>query len=78
MRPIILTDDVELEITVESRSENYMLTIDSTSNVLNTATKVWIKKADYNVKVIQRASFDFFETLRKKLLWGEDIRTYNQ
>ena len=78
VRPLVLSDDTELEITVESRSSNFMLTVDTTSNIVDVDTKITIRKADYKVKVIQRKNFDFFDTLRKKLLWGKDIRTNNR
>lgn len=75
VRSLVLPDDVELEISVESRNSNFMLTIDSSSNIVDTNRIINIKKADYKVKIIQRNNYDFFDTLRQKLLWGEDIRT---
>ncbi|WP_066630778.1 NAD kinase [Labilibacter marinus] len=78
VRPLVLSDNVELEITVESRSNSYMLTVDSASKVVSTQTKVKIRKADYSVKVIERHTYDFFDTLRKKLMWGADIRKSNR
>lgn len=74
VRPLVLPDDSELEISIASRSPHVLLTIDYGSNVLDINTIITIKKAKYKVKVIRRHTIDYFDTLRKKLLWGEDTR----
>ena len=37
-------------------------------------TKVYIEKAPFTIKTIQLEDQSYLKTLRKKLLWGEDIR----
>lgn len=76
-RPIVLPLDVEIKLRVESRSRQYMVSIDSNSETFSTSTELVVKKANHSVMVVQRKNYDFFSTLRKKLMWGQDIRTNN-
>jgi NAD+ kinase len=41
---------------------------------LDNATQIIIKKAPFNIKMIEPQGESFLDTLRKKLLWGEDKR----
>lgn len=78
VRPIIIPDNSKLRIEVESRSNTYMLSIDSRSKAMGITNELKIEKAEFPVKVFQLKSFSYYETLRNKLLWGKDIRTNNR
>jgi NAD+ kinase len=42
--------------------------------VLDNETEITIKKAPYSIHLVELHDNSFIETLRKKLLWGEDKR----
>lgn len=74
VRPLIVPDDWEIEVEVNSRSNSYLISIDGRSKILDHSTQLRIKKADYQIKVVKTLNHTFFETLRNKLLWGVDAR----
>lgn len=74
VRPLIVPDTWMIELKVESRTNNYLVSIDGRSKVLNQNTKLHIKKADYSIKIVKPKNHTFFNTLRNKLLWGADKR----
>ncbi len=76
VRPLIIKDDVTLTIEVESRADNYMASIDSRSEVVNTGERLIIKKSPYTLKVVKDKTQDYYSTLREKLMWGKDKRKF--
>ena len=75
VRPITISDDMEVTLTVESRSHNFLVAIDGRSEKCQEGTKLHIRKAPYKVSVIRRPEGTVFHTLRTKLMWGSDVRT---
>ncbi len=73
-RPIIIPDTSEIKIEVESRTQNFMLSLDSESTALETQNQVVIRKSKNKIKVIRPTGYDYFENLRNKMLWGLDNR----
>ncbi|MBA6152277.1 NAD kinase [Gelidibacter maritimus] len=73
-RPLIIPDDTEIQLKVDGREEFYLISLDSRIATLHNSTIVTIKKADFKIKMIELHSESFIDTLRKKLLWGEDKR----
>lgn len=74
VRPIVLNDNVTLELHIQSRSHNYMIAIDGRSESLYEGTRLKIQTAPYKIKIVRRSDHSFFDTLRNKLLWGADKR----
>lgn len=74
MRPVVLRDSVELQLSVCSRSHNYLLSIDGRSQSLPDTTQLRIKKAPYRIIVAKILHHNFFNTLRDKMMWGADQR----
>ena len=74
MRPIVVCDDWEITLDVESRSHNFLVAIDGRSETCKEATRLSISRANYNIKVVKRFNHYFFDTLRTKMMWGADIR----
>lgn len=75
MRPLALRDNAVIELSVESRSHNFLVAIDGRSESCPESTRLTIRKAPYQVKVFQRQNHSFFSTLRNKLMWGADPRS---
>lgn len=74
VRPIVINDDWEITLDVESRSHNFLVAIDGRSETCREGSRLTIRKADYNIKVVKRPSHIFFHTLRNKMMWGADSR----
>ncbi len=74
-RPLVVDSNSKITLKVESRSSNYLLSLDGESKTLNVDTMLEISKAEYGQPVVKRSGHTFFETLRNKLMWGADIRS---
>lgn len=74
MRPIVLTDDCEVTLRVESRSHNFLISLDGRSQSYPENIHLHICKAPYHVNVVTGKGQGFFSTLRKKMMWGADRR----
>ncbi|HLV38486.1 NAD kinase [Xanthomarina sp.] len=73
-RPLIIPDSTEIQIKVSGREDNYLISLDSRIATISNNTVVTIKKAPFKIKMIELLQESFIDTLRKKLLWGEDRR----
>jgi NAD+ kinase len=74
VRPVIVPDDVEIELSVEGRGNNYLVSIDHRSVPLDFSTRLKIRKAKVTVPVVKFQNHSFYSTLRNKLMWGADRR----
>lgn len=74
VRPIVINDDWEITLDVESRSHNFLVAIDGRSETCREGSRLVIRKADYAIKVVKRNNHLFFSTLRNKMMWGADTR----
>lgn len=74
MRPIVLCDDSEISIRVESRSHSFLISLDGRSQSYPDNIHLRIRKAPYHIHVVTRQGKSFFSTLRKKMMWGADSR----
>jgi NAD+ kinase len=70
VRPIVVSEDSEIKLTIESRTHNFLVALDGRSEKLADTTKLTLRKAPYRVKVIKRAGTKYFHTLRDKMMWG--------
>ncbi|MEM7185429.1 MAG: NAD kinase [Bacteroidota bacterium] len=73
-RPLVIPDDWSISLKVSGREESYLVSLDSRIATLTNDTRITIKKAPFNIKLVQLLDDSFVKTLRKKLLWGEDKR----
>lgn len=74
VRPIVVGEDSVLELTVESRTHNFLVALDGRSESLHDSTRLTLRRAPYRVQVIKRAGTRYFRTLREKMMWGADQR----
>lgn len=74
MRPIVLTDDCEVEMKVESRSHSFLIAIDGRSHSVSDHVHLAVRRAPHVVRVVKRPGQTFFGTLCKKMMWGADQR----
>ncbi len=73
-RPLIIPDSTEIELRVSGREDNFLVSLDSRIATLHNSAVIKIKKASFTIKMIELQEESFLDTLRKKLLWGEDKR----
>jgi NAD+ kinase len=76
VRPVVISDNMELKLEMESKSGKYLLTCDSKTLTMDTNQTLTIRKAPFQINLIKRPGDHFFMTLRNKLLWGLDARNY--
>ena len=74
VRPIVLPDSSIVELEVESRSHNCLVAIDGRSEKCKEGTKVTLRRAPYDIKVVKRSGHRYFQSLREKMMWGADTR----
>jgi NAD+ kinase len=74
VRPLVVSDDSIIRLKVESRSENFLLSLDSRSYTISTSTELVLQKSDFKVKLVKFSDNNFLNTLRQKLNWGLDVR----
>jgi NAD+ kinase len=74
-RPVVVPDSCTIRVIVNTDSGKVHLTADGQDDrTYKTPTEFIIKRAPYTVKLIKRMKGSFYDTLRKKLLWGRDPR----
>ena len=74
VRPMVLSDKVELEFRVEGRARNFQVSLDSRYETIDDSYSLHIRRAPFRVKLAQLKDHHYFSTLRQKLNWGLDIR----
>lgn len=74
VRPLIVEDTSVLSFEVKSRSNNFMVSLDARSRVVDASVKLTIRKAPFSARLVKMLDDDFFNTLRSKLSWGLDMR----
>lgn len=74
VRPLVIPDDTDITLQIDSRADEVLLTLDSRMYTLSNNSTVHIKKCPFSIKTVQLNDESFIKTLREKLLWGEDKR----
>lgn len=71
-RPIVLPDNVEIEIILRSHVEDVFLTMDGqVGYLLRQNDMIIVKKSPFKTRLLMPCRRDFFQVLRTKLRWGE-------
>ena len=76
VRPIVIPDDTELTLKIDGRTENFLVALDSRSLTVPLSMELKIKKAAHQINLIRLKKYSFLNTLRTKLIWGQDKRNY--
>lgn len=74
VRPIVVPDDCELSFTIEGRSNNFLISMDSRYETVDNTVELKVKKESFNARLIKLDDSNYFKTLRQKLNWGFDVR----
>ena len=73
-RPLVISAKHKIRLNVSGREHEYLVSLDSRINSLDNSIGIAIKKAAFDIKMIELEAGTFIQTLRKKLLWGADPR----
>lgn len=73
-RSMVISDKTSIKLEVDSREKEFLISLDSRITTVPKNTKVYIEKATFTIKSIIPNNQSFLQTLRSKLLWGEDTR----
>lgn len=74
VRPVVISDKSVVKIKIDGRCDAYDLSLDSRTKLVDKTLELEVKKADFCFNMVKLPGKDFFEAIRKKLLWGNDVR----
>lgn len=74
IRPIIISGESRLKMKIEGRSDGFLATCDFRSENLPFDKEIVIVRSQRKLRTVMLKGFDFFSTLRNKLMWGADKR----
>ena len=73
-RPLVITDDTIIKLKVSGREDQYLVSLDSRIATLDNNSILTIRKTPFQINMVEIPDETFLNTLRNKLLWGEDKR----
>lgn len=73
-RPVVIPDKSVIKLKFESRLEQALICLDSSTATITDETELTISKADFYFNLMQIDGDNFFTNIRTKLNWGLDIR----
>lgn len=74
VRPIVIPDHNVISFEVEGRMDQFICTMDSRKESVDTNVQLAVKKEDFKINLVRLNENNFLQTLRKKLAWGFDTR----
>lgn len=74
LRSLVVSNQVDIELQIESRSGDYILGMDSRFYKLSETTKLHIKRGPFQIHTLKLHDHNYYRTLRNKMMWGEDRR----
>lgn len=74
VRPLVVPNYEEIVLKVESRTKNFMLTMDSRMRQMTDTYALTIRTRVKKLNILKLPRNNFYDTLRGKLMWGEDRR----
>ena len=74
VRPLIVPESSHLRITLRSRDEKAVLTMDNRNYTVPAGTRIEVSAAPMRLRRLRLGQSNFINALRTRLLWGEDIR----
>ncbi len=74
IRPMVVSDSSVIRIEVDSRGTNFLTSLDSRSETVDSSVIMTVIKESFTTKLVKPEGFSFVDTLRNKLNWGFDVR----
>lgn len=74
VRPFVVPNDLTVSLEVDSGVEEFIISLDSRYTSLKSGSVLVVEKAEFKIKMLKRKEYNFYKTLRNKLMWGLDKR----
>lgn len=74
IRPLVIPETSAIEISVRSRDNNFMVTMDNRNIQLPCTASLSVSVAQFSLNRIRLNKSNFIQALKSKLFWGEDVR----
>lgn len=74
VRPIVIPDNKELTLKIEGRSQEFLVSLDSRSETIDSSIELKIMKNNFTINLARLHTEDLLGTIRSKLNWGLDQR----
>lgn len=71
MRPLVVSDDSEITVTVDGRAHTCRLSLDGRTASLPIGTRISLRKAPFSIRLVSLPGRTFAQRLRDKLHWSE-------
>ena len=75
VRPLVIGDNAEITLVAEGRNRHFLVSLDGRSEEKYSGESITLRKAPFPIRIIKRDKHLFTDTLRKKLMWGVDLRS---
>ena len=66
VRPIVIRDEWEVTLEVESRSHNFLIAIDGRSETFREGTRLTIRRGEYFIRIVKRCHHSFLIPYARK------------
>ncbi|MBD9179692.1 MAG: NAD kinase [Odoribacter splanchnicus] len=77
MRPLLVPGDAVIRLVVEGRAGEFVLSMDSRVKRMEDNRELKVCSGNSAIHVVKLEPHNYYETLRNKLMWGEDKRNRN-
>ncbi|MBT8232754.1 MAG: NAD kinase [Saprospiraceae bacterium] len=74
VRPVVISGGHEVSFKIEGRAENFLCSLDSRYEIINSEHEIKLVKNDFSTNLICLQGDNFMKTIRNKLNWGLDKR----
>ncbi len=74
IRPLVVPETSKIEISIRSRDDVFMATMDNRNMLLPTSARISVSVAQFSLNRIRLDRSNFIQALQSKLFWGEDVR----
>lgn len=75
VRPFVVPDSFAIRLELEARGDLCLLNLDARGHSIEGRAQVVVRRAPFNLRMVQLEGHDFLKTLREKLNWGLDLRS---
>ncbi len=73
-RPLVIPDNTVITLKVNGREDTFLASLDNRIASYANETVLTLRKAPFSINLIELDHINFVDTIRHKLLWGEDKR----
>lgn len=75
-RPVILPTSASISFEVSARDSHYICSLDTRTYEIPAKTRITVTQQDHPTVVVKLREHRFLDTIKYKLLWGEDMRDH--